>query len=222
MPLTRITLVALIFSIFQAQFIRPAPAVSDDPTQARIWAMERPARTARWERRRFTRPELTALAARPAVFRDVAAWTEDEVILRADSTAGSGTGVSGTGPRGANAQFVTPNYFATLGLRLVAGQGFLQVPSDAPDYSAVMAFAVAEQLYGNAAAAVGRRILVDEVPVHVVGVAPPRFQGAVRDMDEPALWMPLSARTDVMHASARWGESPSLAVFALLAPGASR
>ena len=32
---------ALIFSTFQAQFLRPAPAVSNDDSRARIWALER-------------------------------------------------------------------------------------------------------------------------------------------------------------------------------------
>src|SRR5438874_2316376 len=114
---------------------------------------------------------LAALAARPDIFSAVAAWTSDEVVL---------DGGDSTGARGVNAQFVTANFFGALRVRLVAGQGLRQGAGDTPDMTAVMSYAMAEQLYGSAAAAVGRRILVNEDPVHVVGIAPPRFQGAVR------------------------------------------
>jgi predicted permease len=82
---------------------------------------------------------------------------------------------------------------------------------------------MAEQLYGSVTAAVGRRILVNEVPVYVVGIAPPRFQGAMRNMHAPALWMPLSARADIGRMSRRWLiDDAALSVFARVAPGASR
>ena len=205
----------LIFSIFQAQFVRPAPAVPGDSRQARIWGQERATRTGRWQPRGFTQPELTALAARRDIFFDIAAWTQDEAIL---------DGGDSTGARGINAQFVTPNFFSTLGVTLVAGQGFRQTADATPEMTAVMAYAMAERLYGDASVAVGRRIVVNEVPVHVVGVAPPRFQGALRNMHEPAVWMPLSARADVAHVSRRWlvdGGKAALSVFGRLAPDVS-
>src|SRR3954454_1041987 len=66
---------SLIFSMFQAQFIRPAPAVPKISTHARIWAQERNTRTAAWQPRPFSAPELAALAQRREIFQDVAAWT---------------------------------------------------------------------------------------------------------------------------------------------------
>ena len=204
----------LIFSIFQSEFTRPAPAVPEISSHVRVWAQQRATRTARWESRGFSQPELAALAARKEIFRDVAAWTPDEVVL---------DGGDSTGARAANAQFVTPNFFGVLGVPLAAGQGLRQAAGDTPDMTAIMAYATAEQLYGSAAAAVGRRILVNEVPVHVVGVAPPRFQGAVRHMNEPALWMPLSARADIARISPRWlTDEAALSLFARLVPNVSR
>lgn len=203
----------LIFSILQAQFLRPPPAVPKVDAHVRIWGDERATVTTRWERRGFSLPELAALAARRDVFQAVAAWTEDEVILRGDSG----------GARGVAAQFVTPNFFRVLGVPLQAGQGFRQDAGGAPDLAAIMAWADAERLHGDAAGAVGRRLLVNEVPVYVVGVAPPGFQGAQRHMDEPALWMPVSARADVARVPPRWLEDEAtLSLFARLAPGASR
>src|SRR3954462_203595 len=203
----------VIFSIFQSEFTRPAPAVSENSSHARVWAQERPTRTAKWETRGFTQPELVRLAERREIFRDVAAWKSDNVIL---------DGGDSTGARAVNTQFVTPNFFGVIGVNLSAGQGLRRDAGDAPDMTAIMAYAIAEQLYGNAAAAVGHRILVNEVPVHVVGVAPPRFQGAVRHMDEPALWIPLSARADIARVSPRWlTNEATLSVFGQLAPNAT-
>ena len=201
-------------AMFQAEFLRPAPAVPNDGALARIWVQERASRGARWQPREVSQPGLAALAARPDIFSAVAAWTSDEVVLDAGDS---------TGARGVNAQFVTANFFGALRVRLVAGQGLRQGAGDTPDMTAVMSYAMAEQLYGSAAAAVGRRILVNEDPVHVVGIAPPRFQGAVRHMDEPALWLPVSARVDISHISPRWlTDEAALSPFARLAPDASR
>jgi predicted permease len=204
----------LIFSIFQSEFTRPAPAVQENSSHTRVWAQERATRTARWESRGFSQPELLALAERREIFADVAAWTSDRVVL---------DGGDSTGARAVNAQFVTPNFFGVIGVSLPAGQGLRRDAGNAPDMTAIMAYAMAERLYGSAAAAVGHRILVNEVPVHVVGVAPPRFQGAVRHMNEPALWIPLSARADIARISPRWlTDEATLSVFGRLAPNASQ
>src|ERR1041385_5760689 len=77
----------VIFSFFQAQFLRPAPGVARDATLTRLWAQERASRTASWQLREFTLPELQALATHRDVFREVAAWTEDEAIIGGDSIA---------------------------------------------------------------------------------------------------------------------------------------
>ena len=203
----------LFFSIFQSEFLRPAPAVPRDDAHARIWAQERSTRTAAWDTRAFTLPELKALRERREIFSDVAAWMAEDVIM---------DGGDSTGSRTVRAQFVTPNYFATLGVPLAAGQGFAQRESVAPDMTGVMSYVAATQLYGNPAGAIGRRILVNEVPVHVVGVAPFRFQGAARNMEEPAVWIPLTARSDISRVSPQWStEKASLSLFARMAPGAS-
>lgn len=203
----------VIFSNFQAYFVRPAPGVPDGDSPSRIHARERPTRIARWEPRGFTEPELATLAERRDVFRDVAAWVEDDVILGGDTTAARAVG----------AQFVTPNYFGVLGVRLSAGQGFSQTVGDAPDITAVIAYEAAQQFYGSAAAAIGRDIRVNAVPVRVVGVAAPRFQGAIRNMNDPVLWIPLRARADIAHVSARWlADQAVLSLFAHLPPNVSR
>jgi predicted permease len=204
----------LIFSTFQGQFLRPAPAMPNTAAHVRIWGRERATQTARWQPRGFSGMELAALAQRRDVFRDVAGWTQGEVVL---------DGADSTGAHTVQAQFVTPNFFRALGVALFAGRGLRESVDDTPDMTAVMSYAMAERLYGGAAAAVDRRIVVNELALHVVGVAPPRFQGALRGMDEPALWVPVSARTDVERVSPRWlRDEAALSLAGRLATNASR
>src|SRR5206468_12543349 len=79
----------MIFSIFQSEFVRPAPTVPDNPAHVRIWAQERATRTARFEQRGFSYAELSALAEHRDILRDVAAWTKDDVALQAGDSTGA-------------------------------------------------------------------------------------------------------------------------------------
>jgi putative ABC transport system permease protein len=206
----------LIFSLIQGEFLRPAPAVPADDSHARIWGRERARPTAPWQSRGFTLAELQALNERRDVFNSVAGWRADDVVLQAGDSIGA---------RGVAAQFVTPNYFSTLGVPVVAGMGFVNTGltiGASPDLTAVMSHEMAIQLYGNVAAAIGQEVLVNETPLRIVGVTPPRFQGALKNMSSPALWMPMSARAEVARVSPRWLEDPALSLFAKMAPGASR
>jgi putative ABC transport system permease protein len=204
----------LIFSLFQAEFVRPAPAVPADPAHVRLWTQERATTTASPVPRRFTGLELDALTQRQEIFRAVAAWRADEVIL----TAGDSTGA-----RAVSAQFVSPGFFSTLGVAPSVGRGLVSSRGGEEEMSAVLAHGVAEALFGSAAAAVGRWVEVNEVPVEVAGVAPPRFQGALKNGGAPALWLPMSARSALTGASFRWRtDEASLELAARLAPGVSR
>ena len=206
----------LIFSMIQAQFLRPAPAVPKDDAHARFWGRERSTSTGPWRSREFTLPELQAIASHSGVFSNVAAWHAHDVVLQGDDSVGA---------RGVGAQFVTPNFFSVIGISLAAGPGFVQTDLAAnqpADLTVVMAHAMAVQLFGSAAATIGREVLVNEVALRVVGVAPPRFQGALRAMDEPALWIPISARAEIARVSPRWlTDQAGLSLFARLAAGAS-
>jgi putative ABC transport system permease protein len=205
-----------MFSMLQSQFFRAAPMMKNDDAIVRVWADERATRAGAFEPRGFTRPEYLALAQRPELFQDVATFTTEDLIVSAADT---------TGARTVDAQFVSPNYFRTAGIRLTGGQGFVRadVGDDTPDLAAVVSHELATQLYGSTTEAVGRQVLVNQVPLRIVGITPERFQGAIRNMDGE-LWIPLSARTTISRSTpARWLDDQStLGIFARLAPGASR
>lgn len=206
----------VIFSGFQGMFLRPAPAVPHDAALARIWARERSTRTGPWSPRGFTLPELSGLAERRDVFEEVAAYTAHDVVIG---------GRDSMPARGVGAQFVSSNYFAALRVPLIAGPGFVREASEAAPaaMTAVTSYALATQLFGDAPGAIGRSVFVNDVPVHVVGVAPPEFQGALREMNDPGLWIPLGARADIARESPRWlSDSPTLQLVARMAPGVPR
>jgi putative ABC transport system permease protein len=207
---------ALIFSMIQAQFFRPAPAMSKDDAHARFWARERSSSTASWQSREFTLSELQAIAEQRDVFEAVAAWHAHDVVLQGDDSVGA---------RGVRAQFVTPNFFSVIGVSLAAGVGFVQsdlAANQTADLTVVISHEMADQLFGSATVAIGREVLVNEMPLRVVGVAPPRFQGALRDMDAPVLWIPLNARAEIARVSPRWlTEQATLSLVARLTAGAS-
>jgi len=52
----------LFFSLFQAQFLRPAPMVPDDPAHALVWMQERPTPTASWDLTYLTGTQLAQFA----------------------------------------------------------------------------------------------------------------------------------------------------------------
>ncbi len=203
----------LVFSVFQGRFLRPAAGVPDDPAHALVWMQERPTPTARWDLIDLTGTQLGQLAERRETFASVAAWVEEYAIL---------AGADSAGAQHAPITFVTPNYFTTLGVPLVRGRALRPETHGTADLSAVMAEFHAEQLFGSGEKALGRRLMVNRIPVEIVGIAPRRFRGATHDDVEPVLFLPLSARSDLIGSPVRWVDDERvLSVFARLAPGAS-
>jgi putative ABC transport system permease protein len=203
----------LTFSLFQGMFLRPAPHVPDDPAHALVWMQERPTPTASWDLIELTGTQLGQLAERRETFASVAAWVEEYAIV---------AGADSAGAQNAPIAFVTPNYFTTIGVPITRGRDLRQADDGTSDLSAVMAEVHAEQLFGSAEQAMGKRLLVNKVTVEIVGIAPSRFRGTTPDDVEPVLFIPVSARSELMGAAARWmDDERTLSVFARLAPGAS-
>ena len=217
-PLTTATIVIVLalgigvhtalFTILQAFTVRAALGVPKDASHVRIWGLHQDSKGARRELRDLSYAELTALA-RKATFSEVAGWTHDEVIIDRQD---------GGGARGLAAEFVTPNYWKVLGVAIQAGPGYATQDPLVEDLAAVISSRMSADLFASPAEAVGSRILVNDVPIRIVGVAPPRFEGAIPDNGRPQLWLPLSARAQVARTTARWLNEDRLSVFARLAP----
>jgi predicted permease len=138
-----------------------------------------------------------------------------------------GTGDPAFGVASARGFFVTPNYFNTLGVRLAAGRSFDQTRFEQrypPELTAVIGYGLAMERFGSPQAALGRQIVVNEVPVSIIGVAPQRFNGPVVSGEARNLWMPLSSWQAVAKVKEDIFTDPNAAAFEALArlhPGVS-
>jgi putative ABC transport system permease protein len=98
-------------------------------------------------------------------------------------------------PQETQAQLVSANFFATLGVRPMLGRGFApeeddpEGPGIGAGEVAVLSHRLWQSRYGGDPAVVGQTIRVADEPVTVVGVMGPNF----RVLDgSPDLWIPLS------------------------------
>ena len=228
-PITAITLVlvlglgigvnSVVFSVLQAFILRAPPGVAADESLVRVRGTVLVRSRGRLGPREFSVPELNALARQTETFASVAGWSEAPLML----DLGDGGKL-----RTYRGHFVTPNYFATLGVRPAFGPGLPAVRTDdAPgaELVVVMGHSLWERL-GSDSTMIGRVVRINGIPVRVVGVAPKRFQGPVANPDEGAhLWMPLDARAQLVRSTASAltsRDSTLLQAVARLTPNTTR
>lgn len=123
---------------------------------------------------------------------DLQAQTQvfDGVLCRAATTVNLSTGSE---PKPAAAEIVSGSYFPMLGVG--AAMGRVLGPEDDRTAEAspvvVISYDFWKTQMDGAADVLGRKVLVNQYPMAIVGVASPRFQGI--DVGEvPALWIPAS------------------------------
>ena len=132
----------------------------------------------------FPYPAFERLQKNTAVFSDLFAYAHTrEVRTLSLSVEGQGETASG--------ELVSGEYFN--GLRVVPAAGRLIAADDdrtgAPAV-AVLSFEFSETLFGGAANAVGRSILINNLPFTVLGVTPPEFFGVDPSM-APDVYLPM-------------------------------
>lgn len=92
-----------------------------------------------------------------------------------------------------NAEYISGNYFSTLGIR--ASLGRLVSPFDDKPESpatAVMGYRAWKERYGSDPSMIGSTILVNNLPVTLVGITPQGFFGDRLNANPPELWIPLN------------------------------
>ena len=110
------------------------------------------------------------------------------------------------------AEFVSGNYFSTLGLGAYAGRVFADgddTPSSAP--ATVISYKAWQGEYAADPAIVGSTIFVQTKPFTVIGIAPPGFFGDRVTDSPPDFWMPLNSslylsgdRSVLHHEESHW------------------
>lgn len=91
-----------------------------------------------------------------------------------------------------HSEYVTGNYFSTLGITAFGGRLF----TDEDDQPASQPVAVLshhswETIYGGDTSVVGSSFIVDGHPFTIIGIAPPGFFGETLRSDPPDLWIPV-------------------------------
>jgi putative ABC transport system permease protein len=91
------------------------------------------------------------------------------------------------------AGIVSPNYFDTLGVRLVKGRSFLadEAKPGPSGLVVVIAHHIWQNNFGGSDDIIGRPVTVNGQPATVVGVAEPNFRGAIF-IELADLWIPLT------------------------------
>ena len=112
----------------------------------------------------------------------------DGVFCRAATTINFSTGGE---PRLTAAELVSGTYFSVLGVSPALGRLLMidddQVPGSSP--VVVLSYDFWQNQFGGAQDIVGRKVLVNQYPMTVVGVAAPTFHGI--DVGEvPSVWIP--------------------------------
>ena len=121
-------------------------------------------------------------------------------------------------------EYVTGNYFSTLGIGAFGGRVF--TPDDDRPAStpvAVLSHHAWQTTYGGDAAVVGSSFMIEGHPFTVIGVAPPGFFGETLRSDPPDIWIPLQKEALINGDGALLPQSVSawLRMIGRLRPGAS-
>ena len=129
-----------------------------------------------------------------------------------------------TTARPVRSQFVTGNYFSTLGVGAFGGR-VLNAADDTPASQPVVVLShhIWQGTYGGDPAVVGATLYVEGSPFTVVGVTPPGFFGETLRGDPPDLWIPLQQEPVINGDTSilRQPVSAWLRVIGRLRPGAS-
>ncbi|HEV2150266.1 MAG TPA: ABC transporter permease, partial [Longimicrobiaceae bacterium] len=200
----------LLFSVVYSFAVQPPPVVAREDGLVRIRGSQAGESGVR-RSRAFSLEEFEEYRRLNEHFSAVAGWANAEVGLDV-------TGDSELGALTADATFVTENYFAVLGVRPVMGAGLPTYEAEDPASArvAVIGHLAWDRLFGRSPGAIGRTLLVNGVPVTVVGVAPPRFIG-VGAGGQLQVWLPLSSRHAVLPPAS--AESLGFRAAARLRPG---
>ncbi|MGH9541946.1 MAG: ABC transporter permease [Terriglobales bacterium] len=159
-----------IFSLIDALLLRPAQ-VAGRQDLVEVWGWQ-PRQDPFGGASSLTFPDFAYYRAHNHVFTGLSAFAGD-VTSVVWSHGGEGEAIQG--------QFVTANFFSVLGVRPVLGRGFLPAADDLNSSARgiVLSNAFWRRRFAADPKALGRAMVIDGEPLTIVGVAPPRFTGAM-------------------------------------------
>ncbi len=162
------------------------------------------------------------------LYERLKAETPEFEELAAFQAGGSRLGVRRQGvdsaARPLRSEFVTGNYFSTLGVGALGGR-VLTPEDDKPSSTpvAVLSHHIWQSAYAGDPAVVGSTFVVEGHPFTVIGIAPPGFFGDTLRGDPPDMWIPIQQEPliDGSGALLRQSVSAWLRVIGRLKPDAT-
>jgi len=179
-----------IFSLFHALMLRMLPVARPDELVSLY-------RTGGWGKRFCSYPLYLELAKRSDLFSGVLARTG---VAKVRYTPPGGR------PQFTQREFVSGNYFSVLGVAPALGRLFTgddnRVPQGHP--LVVLSYDFWQNRFGADPGVLGRKLLVDEQSLTVIGVAAPGFRG-VEVERHPEVWVPaMMNRGEIMNPQMWW------------------
>ncbi|HEU4631413.1 MAG TPA: ABC transporter permease [Gemmatimonadaceae bacterium] len=192
-----------VFSVVNAILLRPLPFPEADRL-VRVYEAMKSTPEQGWS---VSRPNLEDWRAQSRSFEQLAAYQSAGAVLGGDDAA-----------ERLSAALVTPNLFATLGVRPQLGRGFTDDEAQ-PGHGevAVLGDGLWRRRFGADPSIVGRTIRLDGGSYRVIGVAPAELRFPIGSPRPADVFVPLTVPTAV-PPSARGQHS--LSVIGRLAPGA--
>ena len=170
---------AATFGVVDAVLLRPLPFADDH----RLVFLFSSVPDEGIPRMRMSVLNAQDLERRSRSFESLAAVSEDRAVL-----------LDSEPPRTLKAEFVSANYFATLGVPPLRGQDFGAGGGSADATVALVSEDLWRTELASATSLRGLTLVLDEVPFDVIGVMPSSYRGIL--WEEVDVWLPLeSART---------------------------
>jgi hypothetical protein len=125
--------------------------------------------------------DLFEISRQTASLRTLVAYGPERLTLTTDEGSYASFG-----------SYVTTNYFDGLGVRLVKGRSFMEAENqiDSSGLVAVISYRMWQERFHGSEEALGRFVVLNGHPATVIGIAPPRFQGADLGFVED-VWVPM-------------------------------
>ena len=139
---------------------------------------------------------------------------------RAPAWKKSGSRRPGGRPQFTQREFVSGNYFSVLGVAPALGRLFTDADNRVPQGHplAMLSYDFWQNRFGADPSVLGRKLLVDEQPLTVIGVAAPGFRG-VEVESRPEVWVPAMMNRAKIRIPAGGGSGSWRAAGRMYRPG---
>lgn len=176
----------VLFTLLNSLATLPAPGIARDDTLVRIRGTMQTTGISAIQPRLLSWPEVQEYAGRMDLFSSVAAHADETAVVSSGDETSTIT---------VRLIYTTANYFSVLDIRPALGTEPDAEPGDlrlTTSPTAMISYTLWQQRFGGTRDVIGRTLRINDVPIEIAGVAPPRFAGT-DDGRGMTMWIPLAA-----------------------------